>query len=515
MTLDLRRAGPGADEGRREPAVRDRGRRDPAHDRAAAARDALGRDGAEGGRRALRRAGRHGRLRRAVGARAAGLRRARAAADLAAGLLPGAERRLGARRARAARRCAAAPRALRTFVQGAFAHRRKALAKSVALAGVRLARSRARRAGGARRADRRARGAARAASGCGSCGRRCRSRARSRAAAERAGAGAGREMTGAATPARARAGQDEPRACSSARRAPTGCTSWCRVIEPLSLADELTLEPLPGGALVAAAPGVGDAGCAAGGTRSSAQASRARTSPPRRWQRYRAASGWDGPPLRLTIVKRVPVAAGMGGGSGDAAAALRLAAHAAGRPRRSAARAARPAARRRRAVAGRARRRCSSAAPASTCEPLSPLPGRTACSCCPRRTRSRRPTSSARLTGSGCRAPPQELRAACGGGGCARTRRAARAARQRPRAGRSLAVPVDRRRARRRARGRRRPRARVRLRSDGRRALLRRATAAAAATAAAQRAARAPSRTPIGARPVDVAFAAVRGGARR
>ncbi len=47
---------------------------------------------------------------------------------------------------------------------------------------------------------------------------------------------------------------------------------------------------------------------------------------------YRRASGWDGPPVRLTIRKRVPVAAGMGGGSGDAAAALRLAAHAAGRP---------------------------------------------------------------------------------------------------------------------------------------------------------------------------------------
>lgn len=47
---------------------------------------------------------------------------------------------------------------------------------------------------------------------------------------------------------------------------------------------------------------------------------------------FRAATGWDGPPVRLTIVKRVPVAAGMGGGSSDAAAALRLVATAAGRP---------------------------------------------------------------------------------------------------------------------------------------------------------------------------------------
>jgi 4-diphosphocytidyl-2-C-methyl-D-erythritol kinase len=45
---------------------------------------------------------------------------------------------------------------------------------------------------------------------------------------------------------------------------------------------------------------------------------------------FRASTGWRAPPLRLSIVKRIPVAGGLAGGSADAAATLRLARHASG-----------------------------------------------------------------------------------------------------------------------------------------------------------------------------------------
>jgi 4-diphosphocytidyl-2-C-methyl-D-erythritol kinase len=47
-------------------------------------------------------------------------------------------------------------------------------------------------------------------------------------------------------------------------------------------------------------------------------------------QAFRAQTGWDGAPVRLQIDKRIPLAGGMGGGSADAAAALRLASEASG-----------------------------------------------------------------------------------------------------------------------------------------------------------------------------------------
>ena len=88
-----------------------------------------------------------------------------------------------------------------------------------------------------------------------------------------------------------------------------GLHTLVSVVQAVSLADELRLEAAPVGASGdevvcdgVAGPNLAAAALAA----------------------YREQTGWDGPPVRLTIVKRVPVAAGMGGGSSDAAAALRL-----------------------------------------------------------------------------------------------------------------------------------------------------------------------------------------------
>jgi 4-diphosphocytidyl-2-C-methyl-D-erythritol kinase len=47
-------------------------------------------------------------------------------------------------------------------------------------------------------------------------------------------------------------------------------------------------------------------------------------------ERFRAVTRWDGEPVTVSIDKRLPIAAGMAGGSADAAAALRLLARASG-----------------------------------------------------------------------------------------------------------------------------------------------------------------------------------------
>jgi len=90
------------------------------------------------------------------------------------------------------------------------------------------------------------------------------------------------------------------------------------VMQSISLADELTLEAAPAGSDrdQVICPGVSEAD----GENLAAAALHA----------FRDSTGWRAPPLRLSIVKRIPVAAGLGGGSADAAATLRLARHASG-----------------------------------------------------------------------------------------------------------------------------------------------------------------------------------------
>jgi 4-diphosphocytidyl-2-C-methyl-D-erythritol kinase len=81
------------------------------------------------------------------------------------------------------------------------------------------------------------------------------------------------------------------------------------VMQPISLADEVLLEAAPGaGADEVHCPGVQGENLAA-----------------RAIALFREATGWQDGPVRLRIAKRIPLAAGLAGGSADAGAALRLA----------------------------------------------------------------------------------------------------------------------------------------------------------------------------------------------
>ncbi|MGO9488208.1 MAG: 4-(cytidine 5'-diphospho)-2-C-methyl-D-erythritol kinase [Solirubrobacteraceae bacterium] len=85
------------------------------------------------------------------------------------------------------------------------------------------------------------------------------------------------------------------------------------VMQSISLADQLTLAPAPAGVdadevLCPGVPGPIEQNLAA-----------------RALAEFRGESGWAAPPVRLEIVKRIPLAAGLAGGSADAAATLRLA----------------------------------------------------------------------------------------------------------------------------------------------------------------------------------------------
>ena len=87
---------------------------------------------------------------------------------------------------------------------------------------------------------------------------------------------------------------------------PDGYHPLVSVFQSVSLADEVTLD-VAGEHDEVVCPGVWGPNLAA-----------------RAIAAFREATGWDGPPVRIAITKRVPVAAGMGGGSADAAAVLRL-----------------------------------------------------------------------------------------------------------------------------------------------------------------------------------------------
>lgn len=103
------------------------------------------------------------------------------------------------------------------------------------------------------------------------------------------------------------------------------------VLEPLTLADELELELEPGAAAGGADSALAGGGGPLGPDEVVCEGVEGPNLAATALAAFRAAAGWDAGPVRLTIAKRVPVAAGMGGGSSDAAATLRLAARAAGR----------------------------------------------------------------------------------------------------------------------------------------------------------------------------------------
>ncbi len=102
-------------------------------------------------------------------------------------------------------------------------------------------------------------------------------------------------------------------------RASDGRHELVSVMQSISLADELTLELAPAG-------GAGEDEVVCPGVDVAADQNLAAAA----LRAFRTATGWRAPRLRLSIVKRIPVAAGLGGGSADAAAALRLARRASG-----------------------------------------------------------------------------------------------------------------------------------------------------------------------------------------
>ena len=89
----------------------------------------------------------------------------------------------------------------------------------------------------------------------------------------------------------------------------------CSLVASIDLADEVTAEPRDSGGDSVDCAGVPGHNLAA-----------------RALAEFRARAGKELPPLAVTIDKRIPVSAGLGGGSADAAATLRIANELAGNP---------------------------------------------------------------------------------------------------------------------------------------------------------------------------------------
>jgi 4-diphosphocytidyl-2-C-methyl-D-erythritol kinase len=91
------------------------------------------------------------------------------------------------------------------------------------------------------------------------------------------------------------------------RRRSDGLHEICSLFQSVTLADEVILTLADGGADEVVCPDVEGPNLAEIAL-----------------EAFRAGFSWSGPPVRVTIEKRIPIAAGLGGGSADAAAVLRL-----------------------------------------------------------------------------------------------------------------------------------------------------------------------------------------------
>jgi len=94
-----------------------------------------------------------------------------------------------------------------------------------------------------------------------------------------------------------------------------GLHPLCSLMASVDLADEVTAEQQPSGEDTVRCEGVPEDNLAA-----------------RALAEFRSRAGRDLPPLAITIEKHIPIAAGLGGGSADAAATLRIANELAGSP---------------------------------------------------------------------------------------------------------------------------------------------------------------------------------------